>query len=58
MYFSDGRFNPPNLIFVENRATLHIRSSLVIDSLRARVTAEKDSVMLKKSVFEYTDPSF
>ena len=41
-----------NLIFVENRDTLRIRSSLVFDSLRARVTAEKDLVMLKKCVCE------
>jgi len=34
------------------------RSSLVIDSLRARVTAEKDLVMHKKCVFKYTYLSF
>ena len=52
------RFNSPNLIFVENRDTLHNRSSLVFDSLRSRVTAEKDLVMLKKCMFKYTDLSF
>jgi len=35
-------------MFVENRDTLHIRSSLVFDPPRTRVTAEKDLVMLKK----------
>ena len=29
----------------------------MIDSLRARVTAEKDLVMLQKCVFKYTDLS-
>jgi len=54
----EGLFNSPNLIFVENRDTFHNKSSLVFDSLRARVTAEKDMVMLKKFVFKYTDLSF
>jgi len=44
-------------MFVENRDTLHNRSSLVFDSLRARVTAKKDLMMLKTCVFKYTDLS-